>query len=203
MEVELGSKKIKLTSLATLRNALKNSHGKAPANPLNKGLETAYGQVFQRYPTNSPDLYVGLYKIQPSDNFAGAHPVFTLKNASQSESVALGTTIEVINQPRMAHTVHDETIVRVAPELARLTPLPEGVRVDGQAIKKDSIRVLYKTGKHVWIKEDLAFEDPAAPTPRATPTTIQVQKTAMARSSRYPCRSGCLLSSNRVSRPTN
>lgn len=177
VEVELGSKKIKLTSLASLRSAIKNNHGKAPTNPINKGLETAYGQVFQRYPANSPDLYVGLYKIQPGDNFAGAHPVFTLKNASQSESVALGTTIEVISQPRMAHTVHDDTIVRVAPELARLTPLPEGVRVLTDGYQKDSIRVLYKVGKHVWIKkEDLAFEDPAAPAPRATPTTIQVQK---------------------------
>lgn len=177
VEVELGAKKIKLQPLASMRTTYKNKHSKTPASPINRGMETAYGQVFQRYPANSPDLYVGLYKVESGDNFAGAHPVFTLKNASQSTSVALGTTINVITQPRMAHTVHDDTIVRVAPELARLTPLPEGVRVLTDGYQKDSIRVLYKTGKHVWIKkEDLAFENASAPAPRATPTTIQVKK---------------------------
>lgn len=170
---ELAGKKIQMASLASLRAKAKERSGPG----LNRGLEAAYGQLFQRFPQHAPDLYLGLYRIENSDFFTNSHPRFVLTKNGKNTSLTLGTNISVVKQPLMAHTVHDDTIVRVAPELARLTPLPAGVRLTTDGYQKDNIRCLYKTGKHVWIKrEDLQFEPSGAPAPRAVCRSVQVDK---------------------------
>ncbi len=171
--VELAGKKIEMASLANLRARAKERTGPG----INRGLEAAYGQIFQRFPQHSPDLYLGLYRIENGDFFTNCHPRFVLTKGGKNTSLTLGTNISVVKQPLMAHTIHDDTIVRVAPELARLTPLPAGVRLITDGYQKDNIRCLYKTGKHVWIKrEDLQFEPPGAPAPRAVCRSVQVEK---------------------------
>lgn len=168
MTVDFGGKVIKLTSLSSLRAQRK-------AQTLNLNLSAAYGQVFQRYPANSPDLYLGLYRVEAADMFYGAHPRFVLSKDGKTTNITLGTSLSVVKQPRMAHTLKDDTIVRVAPDLARLTPIPAGVRLLTDGYQGENIRVLYKPGKHVWIKrEELEFEPEGAPAPHAVPRTIQV-----------------------------
>lgn len=172
MTVDFGGKVVKLTSMAGLR-----AQRKAQTLNINQGLAAAYGQVFQRYPANSPDLYLGLYRVEAADVFYNAHPRFVLNKDGKTTNITLGTSLSVVKQPRMAHTLKDDTIVRVAPDLARLTPIPAGVRLLTDGYQGENIRILYKPGKHVWIKrEELEFEPEGAPAPHAVPRTIQVSK---------------------------
>ncbi len=175
VSVELAGKKIKLSTLSSLKAQVKG--GVAPT--INRGMEAAYGELFQRYPQQASDLYIGLYRIEASDNFVNAQPRYLLSKDGKSTSLASAVNLSVVRQPLTAFTLHDDTIVRVAPELARLTPLPAGVRVLTDGYQKDNIRCLYRPGKHVWIKrEDLQFEPLGAPIPRAVCRTLQVGKDA-------------------------
>lgn len=175
VSVELAGKKIKLSTLSSLKAQVKG--GVAPT--INRGMEAAYGEIFQRYPQQASDLYIGLYRIEASDNFVNAQPRYLLSKDGKSTSLASAVNLSVVRQPLTAFTLHDDTIVRVAPELARLTPLPAGVRVLTDGYQKDNIRCLYRPGKHVWIKrEDLQFEPLGAPIPRAVCRTLQVGKDA-------------------------
>jgi N-acetylmuramoyl-L-alanine amidase len=167
--VMLGSKKVNLTAF----NTLKSKSGKTA---LNRGLEAAYGQVFQRYARTNPDLYIGLYRVEPTDSFNQEQPVFYVQKAGQTISQRGKGKITVVKQPVVAHTLHNDTITRATPDQARLTPLPEGVRLLVDGYQGENIRCLYSPRKHVWIKrEDLQFEQGGA-TPTATARTIMVQK---------------------------
>lgn len=178
--VALGRHRIALAPIGALRAVRRQAGKKSVPGSLasiNKGLDAAYGQVFQKYPASPPDLYVGLYQIEEGDNFNQEHPLFTLSQGGKSTAIALGTSITVIRQPLIARTVHDDTIVRVIPDGGRLTPLPQGVRLTTDGMRGENIRVLYSGNKHVWIKRDeLEFEQPGAPAPQAVARTILVNK---------------------------
>lgn len=170
--VQLGNKKFALSSIGSLRSA----RGTKPAPSVNRGLDAAYGKLFQRHPASSPDLYAGLYQIEPSDVFVNEHPRYTLQRGAQTQTTASPATITVVRQPIVVRTAHDDTIVRVAPDLARLTPLPEGVRLLSDGYQGENIRCRYTGAKHIWIKkEDLAFEDTASAAPEAVARTIGVK----------------------------
>lgn len=129
------------------------------AIPVNLGLDAAYGQVFQKLPAARPDLYVGYYKVASDDNWAQATPRFVLKKGAQETAVTGKARLTVISQPFLAHTIHDNTIVRIGPGQARITPLDAGVRLVVDGFQGNQVRCLYAAGKHVWIaKEDLALE---------------------------------------------
>ncbi|CAN5519068.1 N-acetylmuramoyl-L-alanine amidase [soil metagenome] len=171
VQVLLGKKQIALASIASLKSK------KAGTTPINRGVEAAYGQVFQRHPAAPADLYVGLYRIEASDQFYLEHPRFVMQKDGQSQTVASPTTITVLRQPQIAHTIHKDTITRVAPDLARLTPLPEGVRLIVDGYQGENIRCRYAANKHVWIKkEDLSLGDSVGPAPDSVARTIQIKE---------------------------
>ncbi|MDZ4835310.1 MAG: N-acetylmuramoyl-L-alanine amidase [Candidatus Melainabacteria bacterium] len=130
----------------------------APAN-VNDGLAIAYGKVFQSLPADAEDLYVGFYKIQPTDRFNSSRVKFTLKKDGSSVTALAPGAVTVLTQPRMVQTSHDDTIIRVSPDKARLTPLPQGVRLMVDGWQGDNLRVLYGPGQHVYVKsEDVVTE---------------------------------------------
>ena len=149
---------------------------------VNPGLSAAYGQVFQRYPARRADFYVGLYKVQPEDNFVDAGLTFKLERNTPSgtpgaTSMIAGAKITSLKQPIMARTIADDTIVRTAPDAGRLTPLPTGVRLLVDGYDGGNIRCLYRPGKHAWIKKnELQMEEAGAPAPNAVARTIIVKK---------------------------
>ncbi|MFA6209526.1 MAG: N-acetylmuramoyl-L-alanine amidase [Candidatus Obscuribacterales bacterium] len=170
VQVLLGKKQLALASIASLKT-------RKAGTPINRGIEAAYGQVFQRHPAASPDLYVGLYRIEAGDQLYLEHPRFVLQKAGKSLTVASPATITVLRQPQIAHTIHKDTITRVAPDLARLTPLPEGVRLIVDGYQGENIRCRYAANKHVWIKkEDLSLGDNSGPAPDSVARTIQVKE---------------------------
>ncbi|MFA7335548.1 MAG: N-acetylmuramoyl-L-alanine amidase [Candidatus Obscuribacterales bacterium] len=173
VHVLLGKKQIALASIASLKA---RKAGTANSG-INRGIEAAYGQVFQRHPAASPDLYVGLYRIEANDQFYQEHPRYVMQKAGKSQTVASSAAITILRQPQIAHTIHKETITRVAPDLARLTPLPEGVRLIVDGYQGENIRCRYAPNKHVWIKkEDLSLGDSTGPAPDSVARTIQVKE---------------------------
>ncbi len=181
-QVILGKKHIALSPINNLRVAhsamgrRKSSATKLPGSAINRGMEAAYGQMFQRH-SNAADLYVGLYRVEAGDNFEQEHPRFLLQKAGQSITTAGAAAITVLRQPQIARTAHDETITRVAPDLARLTPLPQGVRLLVDGYQGENIRCRYTPSKHIWIKrEDLDFEETGSPAPEAVARTIIVKQ---------------------------
>lgn len=174
VQVLLGKKQINLASIAALKTRKVGST--TAVNSINRGLEAAYGQVFQRHPAASPDLYVGLYRIEANDQFYQEHPRYVMQKAGKSLTVVSPAAITILRQPQIAHTIHKETITRVAPDLARLTPLPEGVRLIVDGYQGENIRCRYAPNKHVWIKkEDLSLGDSAGAAPDSVARTIQVK----------------------------
>lgn len=152
---------------SSVTNRKKNS--KSEANPVkvsspatanvNDGLAHAYGKVFQSLPADSEDLYVGFYKIQPTDRFNSSKIKFTLTKDSDTVTGTAPGAVTVLTQPHLVQTLHDDTIIRVSPDKARLTPLPQGVRLMVDGWQGDNLRVLYGTGQHVYVKsEDVARE---------------------------------------------
>lgn len=177
MHVTLGNKTIPMLQIGQARAR----SGKAGAQTsINTGLDAAYGKVFQRFPANQTDLYVGIYKIEPQDNFQAAQPRFVLTHPSspgKPVSHVSAIPITVARQPQVAQTVHDDTIMRVAPDQARLTQQPAGVRLLVDGVKGDNIRVQLGANKHVWFKrDDLAFEQAGAPAPHAVARAVTVLK---------------------------
>lgn len=167
--VMLGKKKITLYPFASL----KTKNGRAA---LNRGMEAAYGQVFQRYARNNPDLYIGLYRLESQDQFNQEQPLFCLEKAGKAVTLKGKGRITVVRQPVTAHTLRDDTITRATPDQARLTPLAEGVRLLVDGYQGDNIRCLLSPRKHVWIKkDDLQFEGAAA-IPNSVARTIIVKK---------------------------
>ena len=173
VHVLMGKKQIALASIASL----KSRKAGAAVSGINRGLEAAYGQVFQRHPAAQPDLYVGLYRIEANDQFYQEHPRYVMQKEGKSLTVASPAAITVLRQPQIAHTVHKDTITRVAPDLARLTPLPEGVRLIVDGYQGENIRCRYAPNKHIWIKkEDLSLGDSTGPAPDSVARTIQVKE---------------------------
>jgi N-acetylmuramoyl-L-alanine amidase len=187
LKVQLGNKLIPMVQLAQLHANKKNGHS------LNLGLDAAYGEVFQRSTACPPDLYAGFYRVLASDTFTNLYPKFILSPASgqantqasssthsrsdtQAITHTLAVPISVYHQPQTAQTVHDDTIIRVAPDKARLTPLPAGVRLLVDGASGENIRVKLAGNKHAYIKrEDLNFETPGAPPPEAVARCVNLE----------------------------
>ena len=154
LHVELGGRKIPLKPLLS-------KGGKAPA--VNLGLDTAFGVSYQRSPAAVKDLYLGIYKIQSTDNWDSVTPVFVLQNGKRQIRAKGKGQICVLRQPRMLKTAHANCIVRVAPGAARNTPLPQDIRMMADGFKGDCWRLELCPGKHVWInKEDMVADESAA-----------------------------------------
>jgi N-acetylmuramoyl-L-alanine amidase len=142
---------------------------------VNLGLDTAFGVSFQRTPAAVKDLYLGFYKVQAEDKFANAVPNFVLqKGAKQIKAKAKGT-LTVVHQPSILSSVHDDTIVRLGPGAARVTPLPAGVRFLCDGYKGDWWRLELSPNQHVWIaKNDLSAEDESNALPQSKITTVNM-----------------------------
>ncbi|MBS2010464.1 MAG: N-acetylmuramoyl-L-alanine amidase [Cyanobacteria bacterium SZAS TMP-1] len=189
----LGGRTIPMVCPAEMKSAKLAGHGSAAnqttlksklvSSGINPGLSAAYGQMFQRYPAHRPDLYVGLYKIQPEDNFVDAPLSFKIQkedpttHQKKETSITAAAKITALKQPLTAVTVADDTIIRTAPDAGRLTPLPGGVRLLVDGFDGENIRCLYRAGKHVWIKKSaLQMEESGAPAPNSVARTIIVKK---------------------------
>jgi hypothetical protein len=83
VHVLMGKKQIALASIANL----KSRKAGAAVGGINRGLEAAYGQVFQRHPAAQPDLY-GLYRIEANDQFIKSIP---LCHAKEGKSLTVAS----------------------------------------------------------------------------------------------------------------
>ncbi|MBX9671178.1 MAG: N-acetylmuramoyl-L-alanine amidase [Candidatus Obscuribacterales bacterium] len=153
---------------------------KAVASGVNTGLATAYGKVFQSLPDAS-DLYVGFYKIEATDRFNTQQFKFTLKKDGRTVQEISQGAVTVLNQPHVVQTAHDETVVRVSPDKARMTPLPQGVRLMVDGWNGTDVRCLYGPGQHVFVKaEDTVYEKGSpgvsGPAPKSTVSAINISR---------------------------
>ncbi len=160
--------------------AAKGPAPKAVAAGVNEGLATAYGKVFQSLPAAS-DLYVGFYKIQPTDRFNSQQFKFILKKDGRTVSELSPGAVTVLSQPHIVQTAHDETVVRVSPDKARMTPLPQGVRLLVDGWNGTDMRCLYGPGQHVFVKaDDTVYEKGSpgvsGPPPKSTVSTINISR---------------------------
>ena len=150
---------------------------------VNLGLATTFGVAFQRSPSALKDLYLGFYKIAPSDNFQNADITFALqKSAAQGtqkiQAKAAGK-VTVVQQPILLATAHKDTIVRMGPGEARTTPLPEGVRLMADGYLGQWWRLDLAPGRHVWIaKEDMVADEDVNNVPLSKVTTVNLQSDA-------------------------
>jgi len=179
---------IPMVCLAEMRGQKQSNNAatlksKLVSNGVNPGLSAAYGQMFQRFPAKRADFYVGLYKLQPEDNFVDAPLTFKLQKPDantdriKETSITAAAKITALKQPLTAVTVAEDTIVRTAPDAGRLTPLPAGVRLLVDGFDGENIRCFYRSGKHVWIKKAaLQMEETGAPAPSSVARTIIVKK---------------------------
>lgn len=132
---------------------------------VNTGLDAAYGQVYQRYDASKRDRYFGFYKVATEDTWKQVKPVVVLKHGDKVISLTYPAGVTVIQQPACAETVHESTIVRLGPGLARTTPLAKGVRLLVDGWQGDQMRCIYAPHKHVWIdRSELIFENQPADT---------------------------------------
>jgi N-acetylmuramoyl-L-alanine amidase len=146
---------------------------------VNPGLSVAYGQAFQHLPAHREDYYVGVYRLQPEDNFVDAPVTFKIARGGAETTAIAAAKITAIKQPMLARTLSDETIVRTAPDAGRLTPLPGGVRLLVDGYDGENIRCLYRHGLHVWIKKsEIEMEDAGSPAPTSLAKTIVVKDEA-------------------------
>lgn len=142
---------------------------------VNLGLDTAFGVSFQRSPAALKDLYLGFYKVQAQDNFSNATPTFVLQKGSKQIKAKAKGTLTHVRQPSIMSSVHDDTIVRLNPGAARVTPLPAGVRFLCDGFRGDWWRLELSSGHHVWIaKSDLEAEDESAALPQSKITTVNM-----------------------------
>lgn len=122
-----------------------------------------------------PGVYHGLYKVRSDDHWLQVKPQFVLTVGKRRLSWTAPARLTVLEQPRLARTTHDDTIVRIGPGQARLTPLPSGVRLMVDGWQEKSMRCLLAAGRHVWIlDEDLVFEEERGPQPTAAVKTVDV-----------------------------
>jgi N-acetylmuramoyl-L-alanine amidase len=148
--------------------------GKKPS--VNLGLDTAYGVSVQRSASSIKDMYTGFYRIQADDRWQQVRPKYFLSKGGKTVQMEGSGRLTVLGQPFVAVTKHNDTIVRVAPGAARLTPFYEGVRVLVDGWKGKEYRCEMFPGKHVWIlKEDLEREDGGPIPPTATIRTVNLE----------------------------
>jgi N-acetylmuramoyl-L-alanine amidase len=164
--VNLGKKFIYLRTLeaqsAASSGKRKKSHAVRSSTKVNvnTGMDTAYGQVYQRHSHGRPDHYFGHYKVTADDTWIDLKPKIMLKHAGKTISQVFPQTLTVVQQPNLAQTAHDATIVRVGPNASRITPLQAGIRLLVDGWQGDQMCCFYAPGKHVWIaRQDLIFEN--------------------------------------------
>lgn len=120
-----------------------------------------YGKIISKTPAGG-DQYIGYYKVQPQDQFEGARPKYIVRKDGKELNCVGPTIVNVVMQPRLAETVHDQTIVRVGPGQARLTPLPAGVKLVIDGYVGTDLRLKWAENKHVFIEaKDLRFAQDA------------------------------------------
>jgi N-acetylmuramoyl-L-alanine amidase len=192
--VNLGKKSIYLrtleahtgtTATSTLGRRKKSRATKNSAKVhVNTGMDTAYGQVYQRHTHGRPDHYFGHYKVAADDTWVDLKPKIILKHGSKTISQPFPQTLTVVQQPNLAQTAHDATIVRVGPNASRITPLQSGIRLLVDGWQGDQMSCLYAPAKHVWIaRQDLSFENGddknstgEGPTPNSVARTINLKE---------------------------
>lgn len=179
VSVLLKNRVINLSPANVVRSA--RSKKSKPTAQVNWGQAVAYGKVFQNLPRSAPDLYVGFYKIQPTDSFDKIKPIFVLKKGGRILKQKNNAEISLVRQPILAQTTVRDAVVRVSPDAARLTPLEKGVRLLVDGWQGENFRCLYGRNKHVWIKNrELAFEEgsPAVsgPVPRSHVKTVNLSR---------------------------
>lgn len=125
----------------------------------NGGLDTAFGQVFQRFSAQRPDVYTGYYRVTDADSWKDQPLEIAVSRKRSSKKLKTGTLITTLDQPLTGRTILKDTVVRLGPGKARTTPLDSDIRllVDGWA--DNQLRCLLSPGNHVWIKsQDIAIE---------------------------------------------
>lgn len=151
-------------SLVTAHLANRAVKLSAPNPHINHGQNTSYGVAYQNHKDNVSDLYTSFYRIQAEDHFHDLKPRIVLKKGNAHIEETSENNITVVDQPRLAHTSHDDTIVRFGPSLARTTPLAQGVRLLVDGWQGKNMRCLLSPGKHVFIaSDDLEFEESTMP----------------------------------------
>lgn len=150
---------------------------------VNLGLATTFGVSFQRSPSALKDLYLGFYKVAPSDTFQNAEVTFNLQKSpvkgAQSVQAKAKGKLSVVQQPILLSTSHKDTIVRLGPGEARTTPLPEGVRLMADGYLGQWWRLDLAPGKHVWIaKEDMTADDEINNPPLSKVSTVNLETDA-------------------------
>jgi len=179
VSVQLGNRTVTLRSVAAVKRELR-ARAKGKRSPLppnvNVGLDAAYGKMYQKLASAPPDLYAGFYKVKAEDHWENIVPKFILSTKGHTISSVATAHLTTVEQPILAQTKHDETIVRAGPGLSRLTPLPQGVRLLVDGWKGDQFRCQYSQTLHVWIgKDDIAFEsdeDQSGPIPQSDVKTV-------------------------------
>lgn len=161
--VKLGSKMIALRS---------------GVSKIKSGLDTTFGVQYQASAASSKDFYSAFYKVNASDNWKGLHPEFVLDKAGTTIRQKSPTTITVLQQPFVATTMQDDTIVRVGPGAGRTTPIANGVRVLVDGWVGNSYRCEMAAGKHLWIEKNALMDEQGADAgtpPLANVRTINIE----------------------------
>ena len=171
LDVLLGKHKVSLRSPA-------GGGKRQPDDPgINRGLMTTYGKSYQRFPAHQPDLYTGFYRVTADDRWQNLRPKFVLSRGRRSVQLLAKARLTSVEQPRLARTVHDETVVRLGPGQARTTPVSAGVRLLVDGWLGDSLRCSLAPGRHVWIaRDDLSFEEEAGQAPAAAVRAVNVER---------------------------
>ncbi len=139
-------------------------------------LDTTFGVQFQRSPGGVKDFYSGFYRVSAADTWQNVRPEYVLSKNGVTVKEKSPATITVLQQPFVAATIEDDTIVRVGPGAGRTTPLAAGVRVLVDGFVGNSYRVEMAPGKHLWIEKDvLSQETDAGTPPTANVRTINIE----------------------------
>jgi N-acetylmuramoyl-L-alanine amidase len=199
VSVFMGTRKITLRTLQAARaikaasaaaaaaTASSTQHSKGDLK-VNTGMDTAYGQVFQRHPHARRDQYFGYYKVTAEDRWNEQKPKVVLSHGDKTLEKEMTQAITTVEQPLIAETVHDLTIVRLGPNASRTTPLVSDIRLLVDGWIGDQVSCLYAPNKHVWIdRKDLNFETDgqspkdqagSGPPPFAQARTINIKSEA-------------------------
>lgn len=149
------------------------------ASSVKLGIDTAFGVSFQGGPTAQKDLYVAFYKVGPQDRWHDTKVVYVASKNKTTVRLPAHGQIRLLEQPAIFSTIHNNTIVRVGPDAARITPLDEGVRLLSDGYKGKWCRLLLAPGKHAWIlREDLAPDADTGSYPQAKIATVNLESDA-------------------------
>ena len=163
------------TARAQIGNRLIPLYATPKKSSINRGRHTAYGVTSQFNPHSQADLYSGFYRVRNDDHFNNTQVKYTLTAGGTTVATTGSALLTVVEQPFVARTLHENTIVRVAPGAARLTPLTEGVRLLVDGFHGDVWRCQLYQGKHVWIeKKEMEMDGDASEPPAALVSTINL-----------------------------